>query len=119
MGGRLATCPDTCEVGEGEEADTELLREGDEVRAGLRLGPGPRHGQPQEAGHHQRLQWSGIRNMVSDDTRKTRDTKPKLVLSRCWAVGKKALHLLFFIHDESATSLRFFVRCFVVGIKTE
>ena len=78
MGGRLATCPDTCEVGEGEEADTELLGEGDEVRAGLRLGPGPRHGQPQEAGHHQRLQWSGIRNMVSDDTRETRDTKPNL-----------------------------------------
>ena len=32
---------------------------------------------------------------------------------------KKALHLIFFIHDESATSLRFFVRSFVVRIKTE
>lgn len=70
MGGR-ATCPDTCEVGEGEEADTELLREGDEVRGGLGLGAGPRHGQPQEAGQHQRLQWSGITNI--DDTRETRD----------------------------------------------
>ena len=70
MGGR-ATCSDTGEVGEGEEADTELLRERDEVRSGLRLGPGPRQAQPQEAGHHQRLQWSGITNI--DDTRKTRD----------------------------------------------
>ena len=48
--------------------------------------------------------------------------QPKKVHSLIPSLGcnrKKALHLIFFIHDESATSLRFFVRSFVVRIKTE
>ena len=120
-----ASCPDTCEVREGEEADAELLSQRNEV-LGLLARPGPRITQPQEAQHQQRLQCQQLELGDISSAQTCVDcvvtsTHYHVLSCCCWAVSKRkrGLHLIFFIHDESATSLRFFVRSFVVGIKTE